>query len=50
MKEDKVKCLICKKEMLADDFAEHAINMHEDKVFELISDDTIIEELSEWIE
>lgn len=50
MKEDKVKCLICKKEIFADDFAEHAITMHENKVFELISDDVIIEELSEWID
>ena len=49
MKEDKVKCLICKKEMLADKFAEHAINMHDAEVMDLISDDTIIERLSEWI-
>jgi len=49
MNKDKVKCLICKKEMLADKFAEHAINMHDAEVMDLISDDTIIERLSEWI-
>ena len=40
---------ICKKEMNTDDFAEHAINMHEDEVLDLLSDDDIIEGLSDRI-
>jgi hypothetical protein len=48
--DDKVKCSLCKKEMNADDFAEHAINMHEDEVLDLLSDDDIIKGLSDWIE
>jgi len=48
--DDKVKCMICKKEMFADDFAEHAVNMHPDDVFDLLSDDEIIEGLSDWVD
>lgn len=50
LSEDKVKCIICKKEMNADVFAEHAVNNHEDEVLNLLSDDDIIEGLSEWVE
>ena len=48
--DDKVRCLICKKEMKADNFAEHAIDKHEDDVLNLLRDDDIIKGLSEWVE
>ena len=40
---EKVKCSICNIIMNADDFAEHAVDMHEDDVLDLISDDDIID-------
>lgn len=36
--------------MNADNFAEHAIDKHEDAVLNLLSDDDIIKGLSEWVE
>ena len=49
-KDNKVRCLICKKEIKADNFAEHAIDKHEDDVLNLLSEDDIIKGLSEWVE
>ena len=48
--DDMVRCLLCKIVMNAEDFAEHAVNIHEDDVLNLISDDDIIDGLSEWVE
>ena len=47
---EKVKCFICNIIINADDFVEHALNMHEDDVIDLISDNDIIEGLSEYVE
>jgi len=48
--DDRVKCNICKLEMDADVFASHAALRHEDEVFALLSDDVIIERLSERVQ
>jgi len=48
--EDKVKCDVCQKEIKAKHFALHAVLRHEDEVISLLTEDDIIEGLSEWVE
>ena len=49
MSEEKVKCILCNKIILEDDFPEHAVDCHLDIVLDLIDDEDIIERLSEGV-